>query len=75
MEIIKDECSCGEKISVEINCKRKVSRTDNKRPFYPDSELPEGVDPEKYNKDAITVFRCRECKKPVDETVPSASFN
>lgn len=73
--IIEDACICGEKINVEIGCEQRVSRTDKKRPFYPDQCLPDGLDPEKYRIDGITVFRCRGCGKPVDETVPSAGFS
>lgn len=75
MEIIDDKCSCGEEISVQINCKQRVCRTDGKRPFYKDAKLPDGVDPTMYSVDSITVFRCRNCNQPVDETVAAASFD
>ncbi len=70
-KIIKDECSCGEKISVEIDSP-SASRTDGKRPFYPDEKLPCGLDPKKYS---VSVFRCRNCLSPVGETVPSAKYS
>lgn len=74
MGIVTDKCVCGEGISVELDCQRRVSRTDKKRPFYPDQELPEGLDPTKYSKHSISVFRCRGCGEPVDETVPAAQY-
>ncbi|GIB16361.1 hypothetical protein VCSRO90_2702 [Vibrio cholerae] len=74
VQIIEDVCICGEPISVEIGCTRRVARTDGKRPFYPDRKLPDGLAPTKYNVDAMSVFRCRKCGECVDETVPSAAF-
>lgn len=73
-KILEDACSCGEPISVEIGCTHRVARTDGKRPFYPDRELPEGLDPSKYSVDCMSVFRCRKCGECVDKTVPSAAF-
>ncbi|WP_089110852.1 hypothetical protein [Vibrio casei] len=73
-KILEDACSCGEPISVEIGCTHRVARTDGKRPFYPDRELPEGLDPSKYSVDGMSVFRCRKCGECVDKTVPSAAF-
>lgn len=72
--IIEDVCTCGEPISVEIGCHRRTLMTDGKRPFYPDEKLPEGLDPERYDVDGMSVFRCRKCGECVDETVPSAAF-
>jgi hypothetical protein len=74
MEVVEDMCSCGEKISVQINCTQRVSRTDKKRPFYPDAKLPDAVDPEKYSIENVSVFRCRKCRQPVSESVPAASY-
>ena len=73
MDVIEDKCTCGEKISVEINNKR-TTRSDGKRAFYPDQRLPESLDPTKYNVNSISVFRCRKCWDPVDETVNAAKF-
>lgn len=72
--VIEDQCSCGEPISVELDCKQRVSRTDKKRPFYPDKRLPEGLDPTKYHANGMSVFRCRKCGEPVGETVPAAKY-
>lgn len=74
MQIIEDVCSCGESISVEIGCKNRAARTDGKRPFYPDQKLSDVLGSRKYSVDFISVFRCRKCGKPVDETVPAAAF-
>lgn len=74
-QLIQDNCACGEKINVEVNCKRRCSRTDKKRPHYPDEELPAGLDPNKYSKHSMSAFRCRKCSQPVSETVPSAKYN
>ncbi|OUD77262.1 hypothetical protein XM73_c20614 [Vibrio vulnificus] len=64
--VIQDECTrCNEAISVEMNTPpARTVRNDGKRPFYPDSD----------HKNATTVFRCRQCLEPVDQTVPSAKF-
>ena len=72
--IIEDKCSCGEAISIELNCPRRCSRRDLKRPFYVDATLPDGLDPERYCIHGISVFRCRKCGEPVHETVPSAAY-
>ena len=74
-QIIKDSCACGQKINVELNCKPRCSRKDNKRPHYPDEELPAGLDPNKYSRHSMSAFRCRKCSQPVNETVPSAKYN
>lgn len=71
--VIEDKCTCGEPIRVEINAKIS-GRTDKKRPHYHDSSLPEGLDPNLYSADSVTVFRCRNCLEMVDETVQSATF-
>lgn len=73
-QVVRDRCSCGEPISVELNCPRRTSRTDKKRPFYPGQGLPEGLDPQRYSEHGSNVFRCRKCGKLVDETVPSAKY-
>jgi hypothetical protein len=73
-QVVRDRCSCGEPISVELNCPRRTIRTDKKRPFYPDEGLPDGLDPQNYSEHGSSVFRCRKCGKPVDETVPSARY-
>ncbi len=73
-QVVRDRCRCGEPISVELNCSHRVFRADKKRPFYPDEDLPEGLDPKKYSKHGISVFRCRKCGEPVDETVPAAKY-
>ncbi|HDN9019635.1 TPA: hypothetical protein P2I16_001634 [Aeromonas salmonicida] len=73
-QVVRDQCSCGEPISVELNCPRRTSRTDKKRPFYPDQGLPEGLDPQRYSEHGSSVFRCRKCGEPVDETVPAAKY-
>lgn len=49
-------------------------RTDKKRPFYPDEGLQEGLDPQNYSEHSTSVFRCRKCGEPVDETVPAAKY-
>ncbi len=74
-QIIEDICACGKKINVELNCKPRCSRKDKKRPHYPDEELPAGLDPNKYSRHSMSVFRCRNCSQPVSETVPSAKYN
>lgn len=72
--VVRDQCSCGEPISVELDCPRRTSRTDKKRPFYPDQALPEGLDPQRYSEHGSSVFRCRNCGEPVGETVPAAKY-
>ncbi|ENO3963803.1 hypothetical protein ACBH03_001814 [Vibrio vulnificus] len=64
--IIRDECTrCNEAISIEVNTPpSRATRTDRKRPFYPDTD----------HQNATTVYRCRQCLEPVDNTVPSAKF-
>ncbi len=49
-------------------------RTDKKRPFYPDEGLPDGLDPQNYSEHGSSVFLCRKCGEPVDETVPAAKY-
>ncbi|MFM1640937.1 ead/Ea22-like family protein [Aeromonas salmonicida] len=73
-QVVRDQCRCGEPISVELNCPRRTSRTDKKRPFYPDQGLPEGLDPQRYSEHGSSVFRCRKCGEPVSETVQSAKY-
>lgn len=73
-KVVRDQCSCGEPISVELNCPRRTSRTDKKRPFYPDQGLPEGLDPQRYSEHGSSVFSCRKCGEPVSETVQSAKY-
>lgn len=72
--VVRDQCSCGEPISVELDCPRRTSRTDKKRPFYPDAVLPDGLDPQRYSEHGTSVFRCRKCGEPVCETVPAAKY-
>ncbi|WP_421220316.1 hypothetical protein [Aeromonas enteropelogenes] len=72
--VVRDQCSCGEPISVELDCPRRTIRTDKKRPFYPDGGLPDGLDPQNYSEHGSSVFRCRKCGEPVDETVPAAKY-
>ncbi|MFQ2555940.1 hypothetical protein ACK303_13025 [Aeromonas caviae] len=72
--VVRDQCSCGEPISVELNCPRRTIRTDKKRPFYPDEGLPDGLDPQNYSEHGSSVFRCRKCGEPVGETVPAAKY-
>lgn len=72
--VVRDQCSCGEPISVELDCPRRTSRTDKKRPFYPDEGLPDGLDPQNYSEHGSSVFRCRKCGEPVCETVPAATY-
>lgn len=67
--VVRDQCSCG-----ELDCPRRTIRTDKKRPFYPDDGLPDGLDPQNYSEHGSSVFRCRKCGEPVDETVPSAKY-
>ena len=74
IEVVRDQCSCGEPISIELNCPLRTSRTDKKRPFYPDQGLPEGLDPQRYSEHGSSVFRCRKCGEPVSETVQSAKY-
>ncbi|MDM5134013.1 ead/Ea22-like family protein [Aeromonas salmonicida] len=73
-QVVRDQCSCGEPISVELNCPRRTIRTDKKRPFYPDEGLPDELDPQNYSEHGTSVFRCRKCGEPVDETVPAAKY-
>lgn len=73
-QVVRDQCNCGEPISVELNCPRSTIRTDKKRPFYPDEGLPDGLDPQNYSEHGSSVFRCRKCSEPVDETVPAAKY-
>ncbi len=73
-QVVRDQCSCGEPISVELDCPRRTIRTDKKRPFYPDEGLPDGLDPQKYSEHGSSVFRCRKCGEPVGETVPAAKY-
>ncbi|MCZ0752532.1 hypothetical protein [Aeromonas enteropelogenes] len=72
--VVHDQCSCGEPISVELDCPRRTIRTDKKRPFYPGEGLPDGLDPQNYSEHGSSVFRCRKCGEPVDETVPAAKY-
>jgi hypothetical protein len=72
--VVRDQCSCGEPISVELDCPRRTSRADKKRPFYPDAVLPDGLDPQRYSEHGSSVFRCRKCGEPVCETVPAAKY-
>lgn len=72
--VVRDQCSCGEPISVELDCPRRTSRADKKRPFYPDAVLPDGLDPQRYSEHGSSVFRCRKCGEPVGETVPAAKY-
>lgn len=72
--VVRDQCSCGEPISVELDCPRRTIRTDKKRPFYPDEGLPEGLDPQNYSEHGSSTFRCRKCGEPVGETVPAAKY-
>lgn len=72
--VVRDQCSCGDPISVELDCPRRTSRTDKKRPFYPDEGLPDGLDPQNYSVNGSSVFRCRKCGEPVCETVPAAKY-
>lgn len=72
--VVRDQCSCGEPISVELDCPRRTIRTDKKRPFYPDEGLPDGLDPQNYSEHGSSVFRCRKCGEPVGETVPAAKY-
>ncbi|EGR1128993.1 hypothetical protein ACKVFG_003356 [Vibrio cholerae] len=64
--VIHDECTrCNEAIAVEINTPpERATRKDGKRPYYPDTD--------RFN--TTTVFRCRQCLEPVDNTAPSAKF-
>lgn len=52
----------------------RTIRTDKKRPFYPDEGLPDELDPQSYSEHGTSVFRCRKCGEPVDETVPAAKY-
>ncbi|HDO1313000.1 hypothetical protein ACE1B4_08750 [Aeromonas veronii] len=70
--VVRDQCSCGEPISVELDCPRRTIRTDRKRPFYPDEGLEDGLDPQKYSEHGSSVFGCRKCGEPVDATAPPA---
>jgi DNA-binding phage protein len=72
--VVRDQCSCGEPISVELDCPRRTIRTDKKRPFYPDEGLPDGLDPQNYSEHGSSTFRCRKCGEPVGETVPAAKY-
>ena len=72
--VVRDQCSCGEPISVELDCPRRTIRTDKKRPFYPDEGLPDGLDSQNYSEHGSSVFRCRKCGEPVGETVPAAKY-
>jgi len=64
--IIKTKCACGEPISIELMAdKSRTCRKDLKRPFYPDDDY----------QNATTVFRCRQCRKPITETVPEAELS
>ncbi|MBP1132660.1 hypothetical protein JOE25_004266 [Serratia sp. PL17] len=77
--IIESACSCGELISIEINCTQRIGRTDGKRPFYPDESVEEklagtNLDPKNYPENGVTTYRCRKCGECVDETVPGAGF-
>lgn len=72
--VVRDQCSCGEPISVELDCPRRTIRTDKKRPFYTDEGLPDGLDPQNYSEHGSSVFRCRKCGEPVGETVPAAKY-
>ncbi|CAI0731194.1 Uncharacterised protein [Serratia plymuthica] len=77
--IIESVCSCGEPISIETNCTQRVSRSDKKRPFYPDESVAEqlagmNVDLNDYPENQITVFSCRGCGAWLADTVPGAEF-
>lgn len=63
--LIQTQCSCGEPITVEYDSHwQRTCRSDLRRPHYPDN------DP----RASATVFRCRGCSKPVNETVPEAAY-
>lgn len=61
MTIMESECSCGEKISIEI-CNHKKCRSDGKRPFYPGAS------------EGSTQLRCRKCHGWLMDTCEGAAF-
>jgi|GEM_PF-1063755 len=77
--IIESACSCGEPISIEINCTQRIGRNDGKRPFYPDESVAEtlagtNLDPKNYPENGVTTYRCRGCGSWLADTVPGAEF-
>lgn len=73
-KVIIDKCKCGEEVHIELN-RFDCSRVDGKRPFYPNEELPSGLDPKKYSMNNSTSFRCRNCGAWLGHSVKSASFD
>ena len=71
--VIQTACSCGEPIFVEKG-RYDLCRKDGLRPFYPDAVVPTELDSERYNKNNVTVFRCRKCKGWIGDTCKEAAF-
>ena len=65
MGLIRSKCVCGKEYWIETNSKHSCRR-DRKRVFDQELEV-------KY-KGCGGAFRCRNCKRPVDESVPGAEF-
>lgn len=74
MDIIQGTCSCGEVISIELNCKTAF-RKDCKRPFYPDENVePFTVGDYTYTQEGVTTFTCRGCGGQIADSVPEAAW-
>lgn len=60
--ITESTCSCGQKMLIEHDAEQ-TCRRDGKRIFYSQAE-----------DTGRCAFRCRSCRKPVNETVPGAEY-
>ncbi len=60
--IRKSRCSCGKPVLIEYST--TGFRKDGKRIFYPERDY-----------EGYHVFRCVQCRQPVDQTVPHAEFD
>ena len=62
MAVIHTECSCGQPVEIRTGADSRSSfRTDRKQAVYPGEE-------------GYCIFRCRQCSRPLDETVEAYAF-
>ena len=59
---VKTACSCGQEMIIEHDAGR-TCRADGKRIFYSHDD-----------DSGMCAFRCRNCRMPVNETVPGAEY-
>lgn len=70
---IIDHCVCGQEVLVELNT-TEGTRSDNVRPHYEDSKLPDFLSPTEYNQKGITCYVCRNCDRYLSDSVSLAFF-